>query len=197
MQARTEANTNPTIFLRLNALDAKPREIAWNEFDSRYSPIIAGFAAQLGARQQDIDDIVQEVLLGFFMRSPSFIYDPSKGRFRGYLKVCTYHVLKTRLGKQARLNGRPLDEVDPESVAFEQVWNDIWEQELLRRALDEIRREMGESRTFRAFELYHLFDETGEAIAQRLDMHINSVYRAKDEVMRTLQAKLSKMRDEP
>jgi len=46
-------------FLRLRAGDAVPREIAWDEFNTRYAPIIAGFARRLAARTQDVDDVVQ------------------------------------------------------------------------------------------------------------------------------------------
>src|SRR3954471_7466535 len=115
-------STNPTIFLRLRATDAEPREFAWDQFSARYPPTTASSARRLGARRQDVDDLVQDVLLGFFLKSPTFTYDPTKGRFRGYLKVCTYRALHKRLGAAARLADRPLDAVDPEEVAIDQVW---------------------------------------------------------------------------
>src|SRR3954470_7522949 len=69
--------TNPSIFIRLKAADAAPREFAWKEFHERYAPIIAGFAQRLGARKPDLDDILQDVMLGFFSKSPTFVYDPA------------------------------------------------------------------------------------------------------------------------
>ena len=36
----SDSATNPSIFLRLNAADATPRELAWDEFSRRYAPII-------------------------------------------------------------------------------------------------------------------------------------------------------------
>jgi RNA polymerase sigma factor (sigma-70 family) len=190
------STTNPTIFLRLRASDAQPREFAWDEFSSRYAPIISNFVLQLGGKSQDVDDVVQEVLLGFFLRSPTFVYDSAKGRFRSYLRVCTYRVLHQRLGKAARVNGTPLDQIDPQSVAIEQIWDDVWAQELLRRALEQIRQEIGNTKTFAAFELFVIHDESAANIAAKLEMHINSVYRAKDEVMRQLRTTLAAMRDE-
>jgi RNA polymerase sigma-70 factor (ECF subfamily) len=188
--------TNPTIFLRLRHADPAPREMAWNEFHARYAPIIAGFARRLGARDGDLDDIVQDVLVGFFAKAPTFMYDPSKGRFRGYLKVCTYRALQKRIGKEARLHGRALDEVDPEEVAVDQVWNDVWERENLRRVMDEVRDSMGQTKTFLAFELYVVFDQPAQAVAEKLDMHINSVYRAKEQITRLLQEKMVVIREE-
>src|SRR3954470_2349794 len=122
--ARDESATNPTIFLRLQAADLAPREMAWDEFGDRYTAVISGFAKRMGARPQDVDDILQDVLLGFFLKSPSFIYDPAKGRFRGYLKVCTYRALRKRLDKQRARDGKDLEELDEDDLAVEQAWND-------------------------------------------------------------------------
>src|SRR3954452_5703362 len=142
MEFYRDASTNPSIFLRLKDSDSAPREVAWGEFQSRYVPVIASFTRRLGGKPRDVDDVVQDVLLGFFVKSPTFVYDPSKGRFRKYLKVCTYHALQKRFGRSARLLGTPIDEIDPESVAVEKVWDDVWEQQLLHRAIDVIRTEM-------------------------------------------------------
>lgn len=189
-----DANTNPTIFLRLNQTDPVPREIAWHEFTQRYAPIISGFARRLGAAAHDVDDIVQNVLIGFFAKSPTFIYDPAKGRFRGYLKVCTYRAVHRRLGSQHKVQGKPLDQIDPEEMSIEQVWNDVWEQQLLRRALDAVRETMGQSKTFQAFEQYVVLDQPAQQVSERLSMHINSVYRAKEQVTLLLQEKVMALR---
>jgi RNA polymerase sigma-70 factor (ECF subfamily) len=150
----------------------------------------------LGSKPQDVDDVIQDVLLGFFLKSPTFVYDPSKGRFRRYLKVCTYHALEKRVGKSAKLLGKSLDEIDPESVAVEQLWNDAWEQQLLSRAVEEIRRDMGHTRTFAAFELHVMMDEAANGVAQKLSLHIDSVYRAKHQITRWLKSRLTAMRNE-
>ena len=196
MDPNIGARTNPSIFLRLNAADEQPRELAWDEFNVRYVPIIASFARRLGSKPQDIDDVVQDVLLGFFLTSPTFVYDPSKGRFRRYLKVCTYHTLQKRFGKHARVLGKPLDEVDPDSIAIEQIWNDAWEQQLVNRAIEQIRSEMGHTRTFAAFEMSVISDKSADTVAQTLGMHIKSVYRAKDQVTRLLKSRVSALRDD-
>lgn len=189
-------STNPTIFLRLNQTDPAPRELAWEEFRQRYAPIIAGFARRMGARPQDVDDVIQDVLMGFFAKSPTFVYDAGKGRFRGYLKVCTYRALRARIGKEVKFQGAPLDQIDPEAMSVEQVWNDVWEQQQLRRVLDEVRENMGATKTFRAFEMYVVFDQPPQQVAEQLDMHLNSVYRAKEQITRLLQEKLAVIKDE-
>src|SRR4029453_15379958 len=105
------ADTNPSIFLRLNRSDADVRELAWHEFHRRPAGVIAGFARQGGMRAADVEDVVQDVLVGFYATSPTFVYDPAKGRFRGYLKRCTFHAVQRRLGRDGKFRGVPLAQV--------------------------------------------------------------------------------------
>jgi RNA polymerase sigma-70 factor (ECF subfamily) len=187
--------TNPSIFLRINRTDTRLREVAWTEFRERYAPVIAGFARNFGARPQDVDDIVQQVLLGFFAKSPQFVYDPSRGRFRGYLKTCTCNLLRNRLEREARSRGNvSLDQLDPDALKVEQVWSDLWEEQLVQRAVADVRAEMRGSRTFRAFEQYVILDRAAPEVAAELGIHVDSVYRAKQEVAARLRDRLSAIR---
>jgi RNA polymerase sigma factor (sigma-70 family) len=186
--------TKPSIFLRLKRTDAAVRELAWEEFHRRYADTIAGFARQLGVRAADLEDVVQDVLAGFYAASPEFIYDPGKGRFRGYLKTCTLHAVRRRLGRDAKFRGLPLEQVDPEALEVEQVWDDVWEREQLRHAIEEVRREMGTTKTFRAFELYVILDVPAPDVSQQLGLHVDNVYRAKENVTKRLKEKLNAIR---
>jgi RNA polymerase sigma factor (sigma-70 family) len=187
----TTLTTNPSIFMRLNRTDPQPREVAWEEFRARYAPVIAGFARNLGAPQQEIDDVIQDVLLGFFAKAPTFEYDPAKGRFRGYLKVCTFRALRKRMGSALKLKAEPIEQVDPDSLDVEQAWNDVWEQEMLRHALDEAREQYRHANTFRAFEQYVVLGKPADEVARMLGMHVNSVYRAKEQITEVLREKLA------
>jgi RNA polymerase sigma factor (sigma-70 family) len=188
--------TNPSIFLRLKQSDPAPREFAWQEFHARYAPIIAAFAQRLGARHTDVDDVVQDVLIGFFSKSPTFVYDPAKGRFRGYLKVCTYRALRLHLEKKARGAGVPLDQVDPDEVSVEQAWNDVWEQQMLARAIEQLRAKMGQTKTFQAFEQYVGLSKPAQEVADQLGLHITTVYKAKEHITQLLREAVASMNDE-
>lgn len=192
--AARQPDTNPSIFLRLNRTDTGSRELAWAEFHRRYAAVIAGFARQVGGAAADVEDVVQDVLVGFYATSPTFVYDPARGRFRSYLKTCTFHAVTRRLGREARFRGRPLEEVDAEALEVEQVWNDVWEQEQLRRAIEELRAEIGTTKTFRAFELYVILDLPPQEVSRRLDLHVDNVYRAKEGVTKKLREKLNAIR---
>jgi hypothetical protein len=124
------------------------------------------------------------------------VYDPGKGRFRGYLKVCTYRALQTHLGKQARLQGVALDQISPDALAIDQVWNDVWEQELLARAVEQLRSSMGHTKTFQAFEKYVGLTEPAQSVADALGVHITTVYHAKEQITQLLRETVRALDDE-
>jgi len=75
--------TRASVLLRLRADGTLDRQVGWNDFARIYGPVIAGFARNAGAPPQEVDDVLQDVMLGFFRQSQHFEYDPARGRFRG------------------------------------------------------------------------------------------------------------------
>lgn len=188
--------TRETLLLRLRP-DAPQRELAWREFYEIYGAIIGGFARNMGVSTQDISDMVQDVLVGFFGASPTFVYNPDRGRFRGYLKTCTWRVIQRKLRGRLKLSGRSVEDISDDEQPVEEAWNDCWEQEQLRRAMDEVRqRYMADpdtARTFKAFEMYAILEQPAEAIAERLQMSANSVHQAKSRVSKAIKAAFDRL----
>ena len=183
--------TRATLLIRLNGTGAE-REVAWEEFYDLYAPVISGFARRMGARAQEVDDLVQEVMNAFFRISPEFHYDPAAGRFRGYLKTCVWNKL-SRLRKNVAQPTTVFDRFqpsDPDQVAVESVWNDVWEIEKLGRALTLTRQRYSTNsdrqRTFRAFEMCTLLDRRPEEVAIELGLSAESVRAAKSRVSKAL-----------
>jgi len=176
-------STRATLLLRLNTLDRKHSEIAWQEFHDRYARVIAGFARNMGARPQEIEDVIQEIMLGFFAHAPTFVYDPAKGRFRGYLKVCTFRALRDRLRSKAKFKTTiPLDQISEDDAQLDQTWEESWSHELLNRATSLVRAEYENNNTFRAFEMHVLRAKPVDEVAAALGMSTDSVYKAKQRV---------------
>jgi RNA polymerase sigma factor (sigma-70 family) len=178
--------TSASLLIRLNAPGVAARELAWQEFRDRYAPIIAGFARNLGAARQDIDDLIQEVIAGFYSVSPRFVYQPGKGRFRGYLKTCTAHALSKLRRERQREHAGSLEDVDPESVQVAQAWDRAWDHEVLHQVLAEAREVWGSSKTFQAFERYSILNEPAEKVGESLQMNVNSVHQAKTRMVKML-----------
>lgn len=187
--------TNIALLKRLNDEGTKVRASAWEQFQKLYAPIIAGFARNLGARPQDVDDIIQDVMLAFFSASSTFVYDPSKGRFRGYLKTCTFRALKRIAGKTARFKTVPVQDVDPDSLEIDQAWNANWESQQLEIALKQLKEEYPTSRKLKAFDMHVRQGMPVDQVARELGISEATVYKSKQRVTDELKEKIRIMED--
>ena len=186
----SDTATRPSIFLRLKQDDAAPRELAWRQFYDRYGPVIHTYARRRGASKQQAEEVVQDVVGGFFAASPRFVYDPSRGRFRAYLKTCAHHALGRIRGSFAPSQDAPVEElllVDDHDD--EQLWDRLWQQQVLRRAMELVREHYtrkGKLETFLAFEQNVIFDRPAPDVAKELGLNVNSVHAAKVRVTQKL-----------
>jgi RNA polymerase sigma-70 factor (ECF subfamily) len=190
--------TRASIFLKLRNTDEAPRELAWRQFYDRYAPVIAGYARARGADRQLADEVVQDVICGFFAVSPRFVYDPSRGRFRGYLRTCAAHALsRLRAGRApagARVEELPI--VDPRDG---DVWETLWQQQVLRRAMAQARQHyerFGKLQTFQAFEQNVVLGRSGAETASIVGMSVASVHAAKLRVTEKLREIRATIEDE-
>lgn len=186
--------TRATFIDRLGSAAPADRELAWAEFQSRYVPVIAGFATRCGASRQDIDDIVQDVLAAFLGAQREFVYDRQKGRFRGYLKTITVRAAIRRAGKNLHYRGVPLEDVVDPNLVVEPLWEDIWEQELVARAIEVVRQQSQNSFAFRAFEQYVLRDRPADVVAAELETSVNNVHQAKSRITKQLREVVQQIR---
>jgi RNA polymerase sigma factor (sigma-70 family) len=188
--------TSATLLMRLKQ-DGTPREIAWAEFRRRYAPIIAGFARNMGVRPGETDDLIQEVITGFYAAQPRFVYDPERGRFRGYLKTCVGNLLSRRAAtSRLRIDGRPVEILDPADPAIERAWEASWQNEQLAQAIERVRAHYDDNATFRAFYLVSIENRSVSEVSADLGMSIESVYQAKSRCMVRLRATLRQIEEE-
>ena len=199
--------TSITLLLRING-EGRSRELAWEEFDALYRPRISAFARRVGAAAGEAEDLVQEVLAGFFRVNGGggkpFEYDGA-GSLRGYLFVATRNALlklRKRQGRQPRTGARgDAGRMLADRVACEQAWNDVWELEQLQQAVDRVRRHYQQThgadlRTFLAF-YRSTFDERDTAdVAAELGMEEESVRQAKSRITGKLREELAFLKHE-
>lgn len=177
--------------MRLKA-DGQQREIAWSQFYKLYEPIISGYARSMGLRPDEARDIVQDVIVGFFAVQPRFVYDPSKGRFRGYLKVCTIHAIR-RLARQGPIINGGDDIPDPVDHNAQDAWDQEWERQRLVLAIERLRASHGDSAAFRAFEAVVLRSQDPAAVAKELGVSRDVVYQAKSRMLARLRLALDEV----
>ncbi|MBY0307467.1 MAG: sigma-70 family RNA polymerase sigma factor, partial [Phycisphaerales bacterium] len=114
---------------------------AWRAFHERYGELIRAYARMRGVQAADCDDLVQEVMISLArVMQSGFVYDPSKGTFRSYLKTTVVRAIARR-ARQNR-QGASLEESDAASPAAgpgaeepDQVWEQQWRQHHTRLAM--------------------------------------------------------------
>ena len=195
--SRDQYQTRGSLLLRLGDDDSLVREVSWQAFHDQYAPIIRGFARNVGTPKSLVDDLVQEVMAGFFRASERFEYDPGKGRFRGYLKTVVIRALSSmrhkRRGEQDWEEERFLEQ--PASV--ERVWGLEWTAAMLLRAMREARVESRlTDRSWDAFELTARRGVPLEEAAEQLGMSPDAVKKARTRVSATVRDHLDRLRSE-
>ncbi len=187
--------TRPSIFLRLRADGTIDRQFGWEEFHSRYGPVVAGFARNAGLKGSEVDDVVQDVMFGFFRASNSFEYDPNRGRFRGYLKRITLNAIRDRWRRRRKESALSTDFDPPQEDPSDRHWEREWADHLLRRAMEEVRAQV-QPRTMQAFELYGIRGMAAEAVEKETGMSYAAIRHAKMRVLNELQRVVKRLRAE-
>ena len=196
---RDEFQTRGSLLLRLNSDGTHERELGWQDFYDRYVPLIMGFARRTGARDEEAEDVAHEVMANFFRASNQFEYDPSTGRFRGYLKAATLNTLRGRWRKQ-----KPMIDVDAGSdlpiedrVDADEMWEREWTRNLITRALTAVKWNGRQSeQSWEAFELYGRRGVPIEEVSSRLGMNPDAIRQAKSRISRQVRAEIERIRSE-
>ncbi len=185
--------TRASLLQRLHGPTSIDRDLVWDEFRKRYAPVIVGFSRHAGLRAQDADDVLQDVMLGFFRVASTFEYDRQKGHFRAYLKRATLNAIRSQARRAGNVQIVSDELLDEQVETSETHWEDHWAEQILERALEEARRRF-DQQTFEAFELYGRRGVPVDEAARTLGMSRESVYQAKSRVMRVVQAIVDQLR---
>ncbi len=178
----------PTTHLTLlKRLTDETDGVAWQEFCRRYSRLILGFARRRGLQPSDCDDVLQEVLAELSRAMPDFCYDPSRGRFRGFLKTVSSRLILRKFC-QKRHPASQLEDVGsatPDEGELEQLWEDEWRQHHLRQAMKAIAVEFN-SADRAAFEAYVVEGRSVADVTSSLELSASQVYQAKSRILKRL-----------
>lgn len=179
-----QTTTHTTLLARLG--DSQDRD-AWDEFCARYGELIRGFARRQGLQPADCDDCLQDVLIKLTGAMPRFQYDPSRGKFRSYLKTVALHAIYEKASRKKR----PGQVVDIEHAAntagddprVDEAWEVEWRRYHLQLAMKTIEMEFNR-RDVTAFEAYAMRGEPVRDVAEAMSMSADQVYQAKSQILR-------------
>ena len=192
-----EYRTRGSLLLRLGHAEGAERELSWQEFYTTYAPVITGFARRAGCPSSDVDDVVHEVMAGFFKASERFEYDPQLGRFRGYLKTATINALRNRHRKNKGRSALDQEFIDQQPAQTEALWDQEWLGSLIVRALESVRLHTSlESSSWEAFELYGRRNVPIEEVSKRLEMSAPAIRKAKSRIAQLVREEIERLRAE-
>ena len=191
--------TRGSLLIRLGDEDTRVREVSWQDFYDQYVPIIRGFARNAGCPTSAIEDIVHEVMTGFYRAAERFEYDAKKGRFRGYLKRATLNALRTRHRKTGRFDMVDFDAawLEEESDQADVLWTCSWRESMFERALAVVRETTRlTAQSFDAFELCSVRGVPVDEAARQLGLSGAATQKAKNRVAAAVREELERIRIE-
>jgi len=195
MNLPSNSVTSTTLVLRLQRSPSD--QAAWTDFVERYGRRIKGWCQQWGLQEADAQDVAQTVLLRLLRAMHSFRYDPQQS-FRGWLKTVTHHAWQDWVRGQRQIaRGGESQPDDPlQSIAARDdlaVWMEgTYEQELMDEAFVRVRPRV-QPQTWQAFCLTTYEGLSGAEAAARLGMPVTSVYKAKSNIRKLLEAEVRQL----
>ena len=187
--------TPATLLVKLAAQVTGEDEANWTRFVDLYVPAIRDFARHRGDGR-DVDDIVQEVLVGLVrvLRGNNFSVREGKGNFRAYLaKMIRSQLYMAYRHEKARGLGLnvPIDEVEP-SVPADVVTAAIdaeWAAARHRAAVEHVlTKTLVSDLNKRLYRAYVLEERPIDEVARMFNVTRNQVSQAKMRIGRMVAA---------
>jgi RNA polymerase sigma factor (sigma-70 family) len=175
---------------------------AWQEFVTRYGPVVYGFARKRGLQDADAADIVQDVFRSVSSSIGRLDYDRHQGTFRGWLFTITrnkvFNFLSARRirpqGSGDTTTNRLLDS-QPNGSDGSDVWELEYQRRLAALAMDRIKGEF-QANTWQAFWLTAVEGVGAPDVARQLRMSAGAIYVAKSRVLARLKVEVEAVRQQ-
>lgn len=120
---------------------------SWLQFFETYHRLIYAAVVRRGLPPQDAEDVVMEIVEGVAKRMPEFVYDPQRCSFKTWLfrivanRVADHRRQRMRTVQREEAATDDLPEIaDPMVVEPGKEWQQAWEENLIRTALERVRR---------------------------------------------------------
>ena len=167
---------------------------SWNDFFSIYWKLIYGVARNAGLTDAEAQDVVQETMTSVAKNMPAFRYDPAIGSFKAWLLKLTRWRIVSQFRKRPPREAHvalPHDPAthtdalhriaDPTAGVLDSMWDDEWEKNLLKAAVDKIKRRLDPAK-YQIFDFYVNKEWPAEKVAMTFRVPVGQVYLIKNRV---------------
>ena len=178
---------------------------SWRDFFDTYWRLIFNLARKAGLSDAEAQDIVQETVLSVARNIEGYRYDPAVCTFKSWMLQITRWRIANQKKKRQREENRlqnPNDAsdetaaieriADPAGFDLESVWDEEWRKNLLRAALERVRRRV-DPEQFQIFDLNCIEQWPVSKVAATLGVSAARVYLVKHRVGRLLKKELSRL----
>lgn len=175
---------------------------SWEEFFDQYWQLIWHVAQRAGLSGPDAEDVVQDTVVEVVGSLEGFRRE-RPGSFRSWLCAITRTKIAGVYRKRDQLR-RKLDAYESEvDIRFgdnqqndlEQVWNEEWQRNLLRAALERVKRQVS-PRQFQIFQCHVLQEWSVAEVCEHLDVSAGMVYVTKHRVNAALKREVQNLQEE-
>lgn len=161
-------------------------ERAWIEFNVVYKPMLRNYVGKynqkshLNLRDDDVDDVVQDVFIKLFRTLPTFELDKQLGRFRTWLWRVTINATLDWAARHKR--HKPINEADPPVAKDERPdedWDRTYYAAIMKAVLERVRREVEAEnpKKWASFVEHKLKGRPAAEVAAELGINANLVYQ--------------------
>jgi RNA polymerase sigma factor (sigma-70 family) len=169
---------------------------AWDDFVDRYGSLIFLWCRRWGLREEEAEDVCQNVLLDLARQMRGFVYDPS-GSFRAWLKTVAHRSWSRYLDDRRRAGlaaGAVLERLGSEEAGedFLRQLEAESDRELMEMAMDRVRSRV-HPRTWAAFLLTAVEERSGAEAAGQLGMKPGAVFVARSKVQKMLRDEIRRL----
>lgn len=167
---------------------------AWAEFDAIYRPILTRLCLARRLDRAAAEDVVQYCMLNVHRYIDGFDYDPSKGRFKAWLRTIALNHMKNLARGGGDVQGDTAVYANDAATGDspEATFDKLWMEEHLAYCLKAIREEV-EPKTFEAFQLYALEEKSPEEVCAQVGLEPAQLYRIKYKMTQRLGEKMREL----
>ena len=167
-------------------------EKAWFEFYDKYAAMICKAGLKINLSAAECDDLMVDVMMIFWRKMDSFLYDSHKGKFRNFLRRIAFFAALKRRGRSNGLS--EMDDLTDYPDEVDSSMMDEWREFILNEALEELKAGV-DSEVYQVFYMSFVQRRPVKDICRITRKTANSVYVIRSRCLKKLRRIISSYRE--